>query len=124
MSNAPIAAAVGSHTLWMLNGPMTWDARIAGRRADVRFAYLTCPPDGDWERLFSSIRETSPWLLLNNNVTEVGTGPGYSSAFGPPCPYVPVVKLQKALSETGWRLAFGDFGYQVWSAEPVRQSTP
>jgi hypothetical protein len=103
---------------------MTWDARIAGRRADVRFAYLTCPPDGDWERLFAEIRVTSPWLLLNNNVKEVLTGPGYSSAFGPPCPYVPVVKLQNALSETGWRLVFGDFGYQVWSAEPARQSTP
>gem|GEM_PF-1864193 len=122
--NAPIAAAVGSHTLWLLNGPMTADAQIAGRRADVCFAYLTCPRDGDWKRLFAGIRETSPWLLLNNNVKEVGTGPGYLSAFGPPCPNVPVVKLQNALSETGWRLAFGDYGYQVWSAEPARQSTP
>ena len=116
--NAPIAAAVGSHTLWVLNGPLTLDARIAGRRANVRFNYLTCPRDDDWERLFAGIREASPWLLLNNNVQYLQTGPGYYSAFGPPCPNVPVIKLQHALWETGWRLVFGDYGYQIWSAEP------
>jgi hypothetical protein len=119
--NAPIAAAVGSHTLWVLNGPLTLDAKIAGRRADVRFKYLTCPRDGDWERLFAGIREASPWLLLNSNVQDLLTGPGYYSAFGPPCPFVPVVKLQRALSATGWRRLFGDYGYEIWSAEPRRQ---
>jgi len=122
--NAPIAAAVGSHELWLLNGPLSMDAKIAGRRADVRLNYVTCPPDGDWKRLFSSIRTTSPWLLLNNNGPAVGTGPRYFSAYGPPCPIVPVVQLQNALSESGWRLAFGDYGFQLWTAEPAVPAHP
>jgi hypothetical protein len=120
--NAHIAAAVGSHTLWVLNGSLTWEARIAGRRGDVRFEYLSCPRDGDWARLFASIRETSPRLLLNSNVESVLTGPGYRSAYGPPCPTIPVLRLQRALTEAGWRLLFTEFGYQIWSAEPARRS--
>jgi hypothetical protein len=115
--NAHIAAAVGSHMLWVLNGALTWEARIAGRRGDVRFEYISCPRDGDWARLFAEVRGTSPWLLLNSNVESVLTGPGYSSAYGPRCPTIPVLRLQRALTAAGWRLLFEEYGYQIWSAE-------
>ncbi len=114
--NARIAAAVGSHTLWLLSGSLSVDAQIAGRHADVRFEYLACPPDGDWVRLLAHARQESPWLLLNDNSPDVATGPGYESAFGRPCPNVPVSSLQGALEEAGWQLAFEEYGFQVWNA--------
>jgi hypothetical protein len=115
--NARIAAAVGSHTLWLLSGSMSSDAEIAGRRADVHFEYLSCPRDGNWVRRFAEIQGRSPWLLLGNNAPRIATGPWYSSAFGPPCPGMLVTELQSALTEAGWRLAFEEFGYQIWRAE-------
>jgi hypothetical protein len=69
-------------------------------------------------RRFAEIRTASPWLLLNSNAPEVGTGPNYPSALGAPCPSMPVVKLQIALTAAGWRLALEEYGYQIWSAEP------
>jgi hypothetical protein len=111
--NTRIAAAIGSHTLWLLNGSLGADASIAGRRADVRFEYLSCPPDGDWVRRFGEIRGVSPWLLLNNNSSEIVIGP----AFGRPCLPMLVGDLQQALVEAGWHLAFEENGYQVWSAQ-------
>jgi hypothetical protein len=120
--NARIAKAVGSQTLWLLNGSLSSDAQIAGRHADVRFEYLTCPPDGNWVRRFAEIRGISPWLLLNTNVPRIGTGPAYYSSFGPPYPGVLVPELQSALAAAGWHLAFAEYGYQVWSAQPARPS--
>ncbi len=114
--NARIAAAVGAHTLWLLNGPLSNDALIAGRRASVRFEYLSCPESGDWARHFGDARRKSPWLLLDINVPAVG-GPAYDSALGPPCPAVPVDQLRHALLAAGWRPVFEEGGYQVWSAE-------
>jgi hypothetical protein len=115
--NTRIAAAIGSHTLWVATGSLSSDAHIAGRRADVRFEYVSCPPDGDWTRRFAEIRGISPWLLLNVNTPVLNIGAGYSSAFGPPCRGLPVADLQHALETAGWHLAFEEFGYQVWSAE-------
>lgn len=115
--NARIAAAVGSRTLWLLNGAMSADAEIAGRRADVRFEYFACRPDHDWVRSFKEIREMSPWLLLNTNVDRVGTGLVQPSVLFPTCPGVPVAELQHALTAAGWRMAFEEEGYQVWSAD-------
>jgi hypothetical protein len=111
--NARIAAAVGSHPLWLLNGSLGADASIAGRRADVRFEYLSCPTDGNWARRFEEIRRVSPWLLLSSNSPEIGAGP----AFGRPCLPMLVSDLQQALAAAGWHLAFEENGYQVWSAE-------
>ena len=119
--NARVAAAVGSHTLLLLSGSLSVDAQIAGRHADVRFEYLTCPPDGDWVRLFSQVQRESPWLLLNSNGSETATGPMYESALGRPCPNVPVVTLRQSLAAAGWHLAFEENGYDVWSAEPARR---
>lgn len=119
--NARIAAAVGSHTLWLLSGSLSVDAQIAGRHADVRFEYLTCPPDGDWVRLFAQVRRESPWLLLNSNAPEVATGPSYESTLGRPCPSVPVAMLRQSLTAAGWHPAFEENGYDVWSAEPARR---
>ena len=115
--NARIAVAVGSHTLWLATGSLSSDSHIAGRRADVHFEYLSCPPDGDWTRRFAEIRGVSPWLLLNINTSVLNIGPGYSSALGPPCRGLPVADLQHALEMAGWHPAFEEFGYQVWSAE-------
>jgi hypothetical protein len=115
--NVRIAAAVGSHVLWVATGSLSSDARIAGRHADVRFEYVSCPTDGDWTRRFGEIRGISPWLLLNSNTPVLNIGPGYSSAFGRPCRDVPIADLQHALKMAGWHLAFEEFGYQVWSAE-------
>src|SRR5258708_4599686 len=70
--NFRIAAAVGSQTLWLLNGSLSSDAQIAGLHADVRFEYLTCPADGDWARRFTEARGLSPWLLLNVNSEKLG----------------------------------------------------
>jgi hypothetical protein len=120
--NARIANAVGSQTLWLLSGPLSSDAQIAGRHADVRFEYITCPADRDWVRRFTEIRGMSPWLLLNVNVPKLGTGPGYYSAFGPPCPGVMVADLRRALASAGWHVAFEEYGFEVWSAETARQS--
>ncbi len=117
--SARIAAAVGSRTLWLLSGSLSVDAQIAGRHADVRFEYLSCPPDGDWARLFAHARQESPWLLLNVNSPDVATGPGYESALGHPCPHVPVSSLQGALEEAGWQLAFEESGDQLWKAAPA-----
>jgi hypothetical protein len=111
--NTRIAAAIGSHTLWLLNGSLGADASIAGRRADVRFEYVTCPTDGDWVRRLGEIRGVSPWLLLNSNSPEIGTGP----AFGRPCLPMLVSDLQQALAAAGWHLAFEENGYQIWSGE-------
>ena len=121
-SNARVAKAVGAQTLWLLSGPLSSDALIAGRRADVRFEYVSCPPDRDWVRRFAEIRGTSPWLLLNVNANPLGVGPAYYSAFGPPCPGMLVGELQRALAEAGWRLAFEENGYQVWSADEARRT--
>jgi hypothetical protein len=118
--NRFIAAAVGADQLWMLNGPLTLDAVIAGPRADVRFEYLTCPADHDFVRLFREIRQTSPWLLLNVNSTSVATGPQYPTKIGPPCPVVEVEMLKGALASAGWAPSFKEFGYQIWSAVPRR----
>ncbi len=115
--NARVAAAVGSHMLWLATGSLSSDAGIAGRRADVRFEYVSCPPDGDWTRRFGEIRGVSPWLLLNINSPVLNIGPGYASAFGPPCRGLPVADLQRALEVAGWHPVFEEFGYQVWSAE-------
>lgn len=115
--NARVAAAVGSHTLWVATGSLSSDAKIAGRRAEVRFEYVSCPPDGDWTRRFAQIRAISPWLLLNINTPVLNIGPGYSSALGPPCRGLPVADLQRALEMAGWHPVFEQFGYQVWSAE-------
>jgi len=79
---------------------------------------VTCPRDGDWVRRLAEIRERSPWLLLNNNGQRVATGPGFLSAFGPPCPESLVPEIQRALVAADWHLAFEEFGYQIWSAEP------
>jgi hypothetical protein len=117
--NARIAA-LGPHILWLLTGSLSSDAQIAGHRADVRFEYISCPPDGDWVRRLAEIRGISPWLLLNVNVPKLGTGPAYYSAFGPPCPGLFTADLQRALVLAGWHLAFAEYGYQVWSAEPAR----
>jgi hypothetical protein len=115
--NARIAAAVGPQALWLLSAPLANDAQIAGRRANVRFEYLACPPDGNWTLLFEQIRGTSPWFLLNSNDPILSTGPTYSSALGPRCPAVPVAELRSALLAAGWRLAFQENGYEVWSAD-------
>lgn len=117
--NFQIAATLGRRTLWLLTGSLSSDAQIAGRRANVRFEYLACPPDGDWVRHFGEARRTSPWLLLNVNVPKLGTGPAYYSAFGPPCPGLLIPDLQRALAVAGWHPVFAEFGYQIWSAEPT-----
>jgi hypothetical protein len=119
--NARIAAAVGSHTLWLLGGSMSPDARIAGQHADVRFEYLSCPQDGNWTRRFAEIRGRSPWLLLGD-APKIDTGPWFPSAFGPPCPGALVAELRLGLAAAGWRLVFEENGYQIWSGEPARQS--
>jgi hypothetical protein len=115
--NARIAAAVGSHTLWLLSGSLSNDAVIAGRRADVRFEYLTGPPDGDWVRRFAEIRRTSPWLLLNVNGPKLCIGSTHSSGVGPRYADMPVPELRRALFAAGWHVAFEENGYEVWSAE-------
>jgi hypothetical protein len=115
--NIAIAAALGPHTLWLLNGSLSSDAQIAGRRANVRFEYLSCPRDGDWVRHFEEARRTSPWLLLNVNAPKLGTGPAYGSAFGPPCPGLMIPDLQRVLSMAGWHPVFAEYGYQIWSGE-------
>ncbi|HQR68591.1 MAG TPA: hypothetical protein PLB02_14470, partial [Thermoanaerobaculia bacterium] len=117
--NARVAAAVGSETLLLMTGSLSVDAKLAGRRADVRFEYLSCPPDGDWAGLFTRVRQESRWLLLNNNAPDVATGPSYDSTRGRPCPHLPVAALQQSLAEAGWRPAFEENGYQVWTAVPA-----
>jgi hypothetical protein len=120
-SNSRLVGAVRSGTLWLLTGSLSNDAELAGRRANLRFRYLSCPPDRDWVRRFAQIRETSPWLLLNVNVNPLNTGPAYYSRLGPPCPAMLVGDLQRALTAAGWHLAFEENGYQVWSGEPARR---
>ncbi len=117
--NARVAAAVGSQTLLLLSGALSVDAKVAGRRADVRIDYLACPPDGDWVRHFERARRESPWLLLNDNAPQVATGPSFATTLAPPCPGVAVPALQQALTAAGWRPAFEENGYQVWSAVPA-----
>jgi hypothetical protein len=118
--NRRIAAAVGAHPLWLLNGSLGVDAVYAGPEADVRFEYLSCPRDGDWLRLFREIRAASPWLLLNTNSQAVTAGPTYPTEIGPACPSVEVVVLQSSLASAGWTPEFQENGYQIWSAKGPR----
>jgi hypothetical protein len=113
--NRDLFAIVGSDKVSLLGRTLSQDASVAGRLAQVRFEYFSCPTDGNWPRYFEELKKSSRWVLFSLPTTPFIPGPNFATTLGPECPKISGDEFKAALTQAGWslnKLVVRD--YELW----------
>jgi hypothetical protein len=114
-----VAALVKDETLLLLAQPLSVDALVAGRLAQTRFQYVSCPLDGDWVRQFQESKQQSRWFMfLVSDQPTVIPGPSFESTLGPPCRAITIDQLKRWLDAAGWKFMLSSFAdHELWTTK-------
>ncbi len=113
-----VAALVKERTLFLLPRSLSTDAFVAGRLAQTRFEYVSCPLDGDWIKLFQELKQKSPWFMFSVNEPKVTPGPGFESRLGRPCSVITIEELKGWLDAAGWKfMLLSAANHELWTTK-------
>ena len=106
--------------------PLAVDSYIAGRDGKIKFDYVWCPPDGDWIKHLSEMKQRSRWIMFSTHASEWSPGPNYSVNIKYDCGRKPLTTndIRSLLTAAGWQFSQKlECLHELWTAESKQQVT-
>jgi hypothetical protein len=101
-NNKELYPIVKDDLILLVGRALSQDARISGALGQIKFKYIRCAANNDWDALMTQAKDLSKWIFFSNEGRSLSVGPGFRTALGPACPDMPLTEFKDILHRTGW----------------------